>query len=158
MRVYHASNCIVDAPDVLHSRSFLDFGRGFYVTRMKDQAERYGERFMRRGQQAFVSEYELNEGALAALKVLEFGAYDDAWFDFVMACRRDEDCSDWDVVIGGIANDRVFATVDLFTGGEITRAEALGRLAFVKPNDQICLRTQNALDVCLRFIGSEALT
>lgn len=53
MEVYHASNCIIEKPDTLHSRQFLDFGPGFYITTMYDQAEKYAARFVRRGKQAF---------------------------------------------------------------------------------------------------------
>ena len=41
MLVYHSSDLCFDAPDVNHSRDALDFGRGFYVTRIKEQAEIY---------------------------------------------------------------------------------------------------------------------
>lgn len=52
MEVYHASTCIIEKPDTLHSRQFLDFGPGFYITTMYDQAEKYAARFVRRGKQA----------------------------------------------------------------------------------------------------------
>ena len=38
MKVYHASSLIVCHPDTAHSRSFLDFGPGFYVTTLESQA------------------------------------------------------------------------------------------------------------------------
>lgn len=155
MRVYHASACVVKVPDVNHSRNNLDFGRGFYVTTMRHQAINYAQRFLRRAKKAFLNEYELKEFELANLRVLQFEAYDDSWLDFVMACRNGDVGESWDVVMGGIANDRVFATVDLFFAGEITRQEALGRLAYVKPNNQICLRTQIALEKSLSFIRAE---
>ena len=37
MIVYHGSNMVVDHPDVTHSYRDLDFGRGFYVTTVKEQ-------------------------------------------------------------------------------------------------------------------------
>ena len=37
---------------------------------------------------------------------------------------------------GGIANDKVFRTVDLFFAGDITKEEALRRLLFEIPNNQ----------------------
>ena len=49
MRIYHASNVVVDNPDTVHSRDYLDFGRGFYLTTIREQAEKYGLRFLRRG-------------------------------------------------------------------------------------------------------------
>ena len=35
MEVYHASMVRVERPDVYHSRKFLDFGQGFYVTTLE---------------------------------------------------------------------------------------------------------------------------
>lgn len=49
MRLYHASTQCIEKPDVLHSRDNLDFGRGFYLTAMREQAVRYAERFTRKG-------------------------------------------------------------------------------------------------------------
>ena len=38
MLVYHSSDQCFTVPDVVHSREALDFGKGFYVTRLKEQA------------------------------------------------------------------------------------------------------------------------
>ena len=35
MIVFHTSNIAIPQPDVLHSRKYLDFGQGFYVTPTK---------------------------------------------------------------------------------------------------------------------------
>ena len=47
MEVFHASTVQIDTPDIYHSRQYLDFGPGFYVTTMYDQAEKYANRFIR---------------------------------------------------------------------------------------------------------------
>lgn len=47
MKVYHSSSVEVKSPDTKHSRAYLDFGSGFYVTTLKEQAEKYAERFLR---------------------------------------------------------------------------------------------------------------
>ena len=44
MKVYHGSIEIVKSPDVLHSYRPLDFGKGFYVTTVKEQAEKWAKR------------------------------------------------------------------------------------------------------------------
>lgn len=54
----------VEHPDVQHSRPNLDFGCGFYLTALYDQAVRYSQRFSRRGKSAVVNEYELDEEML----------------------------------------------------------------------------------------------
>ncbi len=41
MRLYHSSNMRVELPDTQHSRKYLDFGRGFYLTSFYEQAVRY---------------------------------------------------------------------------------------------------------------------
>lgn len=37
MEVYHASSVIVEHPDTAHSRAYLDFGPGFYITTLYNQ-------------------------------------------------------------------------------------------------------------------------
>lgn len=74
--------------------------------------------------------------------------------DFILRCRKGNDESDYDVVIGGVANDKVFNTVELFFDGLVEKSEAIRRLRYEKPNLQICFRTQKALDA-LRFERSE---
>lgn len=60
MRLYHSSSVVVSMPDTTHSRDYLDFGKGFYLTSIYDQAVRYAERFKRRGRDAWLNTYELS--------------------------------------------------------------------------------------------------
>ena len=119
MMMYHSSNVSVPHPDTEHSRRYLDFGRGFYLTSLYDQAVRYAQRFKRRGQQAWLNTYELeyNEDNW---KVRHLDSYDVDWLDFVARCRDGEDVGDYDMVVGGIANDRVIITLDRYFSGEIS--------------------------------------
>ena len=55
MRLYHSSTQTVEHPDTHPSRKYLDFGRGFYLTTLYDQAVKYAERFRRRGLASAVS-------------------------------------------------------------------------------------------------------
>lgn len=45
MILYHASPFVIERPDVYHSREHLDFGKGFYLTAIREQAEKYAMRF-----------------------------------------------------------------------------------------------------------------
>ena len=67
-----------------------------------------------------------------------------------------KDSTDYDLVVGGVANDKVFNTVELFFDGLIDKTEAINRLRYEKPNLQICFRTEKALSL-LHFEGSETL-
>lgn len=157
MMVCHGSFLEVSQPDVLHSRKSVDFGAGFYVTPLYQQAKSWAEKFRDRKKPAVVTRYTLDEDALKGLNVCQFDSYSEEWLDFVLACRSRHDKSSFDVVIGGVANDKVFNTVELYFDGLIDKKEALRRLIYEKPNLQICFRTQFALDCCLRLEGSETL-
>lgn len=155
MRLYHASTLVVEKPDVLHSRDKLDFGRGFYLTMFREQAVRYAERFTRRGREAYINTYELDEETPGYI-VKSFPRYDEEWLDYVSLCRKGlQPKQAYDAVSGGIANDKVFNTVDLYFAGVITKEEALGRLKYEKPNHQLCILNGQMLDHHLHFINAE---
>lgn len=156
MRLYHSSTVIVEKPDIVHSRDYLDFGRGFYLTSLQDQAVRYAERFIRRQKEAWLNVYELKDN-LSDWNVLYFERYDKVWLDFVAACRSGQPTEDYDMVVGGIANDRVILTLDLYFAGEIGKEEALRRLIFEKPNIQYCIRSEKMLRECLAYTESRKL-
>ena len=154
MILYHGGAEEIAHPDLLHSRRAVDFGAGFYVTPIYDQARRWSEKRKRRMGTAVVSRYEFDESAAANLKLLRFESYSEAWLDFIVRCRALEDDSDWDIVSGGVANDKVFDTLEAFFDGFATKAQTIDRLRMETPNMQLCFRTTAALQT-LRFIGSE---
>lgn len=154
MTLYHGSYLEIPKPDLTHSRSNVDFGRGFYVTPLYDQAAKWCSKFKRRGKDGIISRYEFDESREAELKILKFDSYSEDWLDFILICRSGKDTTDYDLVVGGVANDKVFNTVELFFDGLIDKAEAISRLRYEKPNLQICFHTEKALEL-LRFEGSE---
>lgn len=155
MILYHGSYTKVDKPDLIHSRENVDFGRGFYTTPIREQAVKWCGKFIRRGKKGIISFYDFDENELNNLKVLRFDTYSEKWLDFILSCRRGNDTSDYDVVVGGVANDRVFNTVELFFDGLIDKSEAIKRLRYEKPNMQICFRTQAVMTQHLHYKGSE---
>lgn len=156
MRLYHSSNTSVTEPDTIHSRDYLDFGKGFYLTTIHEQAIRYAQRFLRRQREAWLNSYEL-EFDPTAWKILYFDCYNKDWLDFVAKCRAGKDDTDFDLVIGGIANDKVIQTLDRYFAGELSEDAALGLLKYEKPNIQYCIRSQRMLDECLKHIESTQL-
>lgn len=110
MRLYHASDRVIENPDVYHSREHLDFGKGFYLTSIRIQAEKYAQRFLLREKRAFVNEYLLDE-KLSGYVVKVFKNYDEEWLDYVGKCRKGLNEMTYDIVEGGIANDKVFICI-----------------------------------------------
>lgn len=154
MILYHGSHLEIDNPDLEHSRDNVDFGKGFYTTPIYEQAVKWCGRFKRRGEAGIVSKYAFDMESLQQWKVLEFDSYSEEWLDFILNCRSRKDETDYDIVIGGVANDKIFNTVELYFEGLIDKKEALNRLRYEKPNLQICFRTEEVLKT-LQFEGSE---
>lgn len=155
MILYHGSWLEVAKPDLKHSRPNVDFGLGFYTTPLYEQAVKWCGKVKRRGKDGIVSRYTLDGHALETLKVLQFDSYGEEWLDFILTCRSGKDETDYDIVLGGVANDRVFNTVELYFDGLINKTEAIRRLRYEKPNLQVCLRTERVLSGYLQFEGSE---
>ena len=99
--------------------------------------------------------YEFEECSECTLKV--FSAYDGEWLDYITACRKGLPHEQYDIIEGGIADDSVFDTVDLYFTGIYTREQALGELREKKPNHQICITSQSVLDKYLHFKSSQRL-
>ena len=156
MKLFHASYVAIKHPDTVHSRDYLDFGKGFYVTSIREQATKYAQRFIRRQQSAWINTYNFSFKP-SEWKVLELKSYDKEWLDFVSKCRAGRDDTDYDIVIGGIANDKVILTLDRYFEGELSEDETLGLLKFEKPNNQYCIRSQRMIEQCLTHIDSQQL-
>ncbi len=114
MRLYHGSNVEVRNPSLRYGRHKTDFGKGFYTTTQKEQAEKWTEIKLDRAKtgKKTVSVYEVDDALLAnpELRIREFHGVDAAWLDFVVGCRKGQE-HDYDLVFGPVANDNVFVTV-----------------------------------------------
>lgn len=152
MTVYHGSICEVQSPDLSKAKGRLDFGKAFYVTSFRRQAEKWAKRkAMRMLSTPVVSTYQLKDD-FSGFKVLDFNEADDAWLDFVCACRAGKAIwRKYDIIKGRVANDDVFKTVDAYLKGNITRDVALRELSYSKPNNQIAFVTKKAIDGLLTF-------
>ena len=106
MIVYHGSNQVIKTPDISFSKNYLDFGKGFYITTFKKQAEKWAARKASRyGGEPVVNEYELLDN-LSSFSVLRFDDENEKWLDFVCSCRNGQDLNkDYDIIIGNVADD-----------------------------------------------------
>lgn len=155
MRVYHGSVVAVKTPLVNVGRRNLDFGQGFYVTELQEQAISWAVRPLNAGKPQILNVYEFDKEQVASLgfNVLFFEKYDGEWLDFVVANRRGEMLwRGYDMVEGGIANDDVFNTIELYISDLIPKEEALKRLQYEQPNNQICIMNQSIIDRFLHFL------
>ena len=153
MILYHGSFVVVNQPDLVHSRKNVDFGKGFYVTPIFEQAEKWCNRFKRRGKEGIVSRYTFDEEACKDLNVLKFDAYSEEWLDFIVACRSGQP-HNYDIVIGAMADDQIYTYVSDYIDGTITREQFWILAKFKYPTHQIVFCTDEALK-CLAYRGFE---
>jgi len=158
MKLFHGSYLPVEKPDISFSRSNVDFGKGFYTTPIWEQAVSWANRFKRKHGQSVVSSYEIDIDALPdEVKTLTFDTYSEEWLNFIHACRREKHVGDYDIVIGGVADDKVFNALGLYESGWLDKAEAIKRLKYEQPSIQYCFRNQNVIDKYLKFVESEVI-
>ena len=105
MKLYHTSNIEVSKPNIKFSRNHLDFGKGFYLTKFKEQAIKYGQRFLKKEENAFLNVYELDDKIMSLYTNKVFENYDGEWLDYVAACRKGLPRQEYDIVEGGIADE-----------------------------------------------------
>lgn len=154
MIVYHGSSEVVRQPDILHSCRALDFGKGFYVTSVRGQAERWARRKASLvGGRAIVNQYQMDDD-MTGLRVKRFPDDLAEWIDFVCNCRDGKpDYQDYDLIIGKVANDKVFRVVDMYHSGIWDKERALKEIRAYPNYDQLAFITQRAIDKLLRFEG-----
>jgi hypothetical protein len=161
--LYHGSYIEVNTPFVGLGRKKVDFGQGFYLTKLLSQAQSWASTIAeRKGRNTVpvVSSYEFDIEAVLTdrYRVKIFESYNLEWLEYVIDCRRGGEMQKlYDIVEGGVANDNVIDTVEDYENGFITAEQALGQLKYKKVNHQICILNQEIIDKYLKFISSEKL-
>lgn len=128
-----------------------DFGRGFYVTKIREQAEVWAERKARNHHaKPVVTEFNFWEGALLEndFKTLRFDGYNDLWLDFVTLNRDFNSpvpAHDYDIVEGPVADDKISTRITAYLRGDIPREDFLRELTHKEPSHQICFCTVKSL-------------
>ena len=175
--LYHGSWCEVSVPDLSKCARYKDFGRGFYLTTSKAQAESFSIISLRKaiangitgeGQTyGVVSVFQCAKEELMELSICEFEAADARWLECVVAHRRAKGFDEvikqyggYDVIGGKIANDATNAVITAYmaglygaVGSERASRLCVSLLLTERLTDQYCFRTQRALDA-LHFTGS----
>ena len=148
MILYHGGTEAVMQPDCKKGRPDLDFGQGFYVTLLQDQAEGFAKRKARdRKGKPVISVYEFDyESAIKDCAYMNFEFYDEAWLDFVSDNRSGIDrTAGYDLICGPVANDDVYQTFILYSTGVYTKEQTLEALKIKKLYNQYVFTTDRAL-------------
>lgn len=157
MILYHGSNIIVDKPRIIKQDRFLDFGMGFYTTTNKEQAINFAKKVAtRKGGNPIVNIYEIDdENLMKLLKVKIFEFVDEEWLNFVSENRNGVYKGEkYDIVIGAVANDDVYRTLQVYYSGLLTIKQAIEILKIKKLYNQYVFSTSKSVSF-LKFLKYE---
>lgn len=149
MRLYHGSNIIIEQIDLSKCRPYKDFGQGFYLTAIKEQAEQMARRTSAiYGGEPIVMEFEFDESALSFLSVKMFKDPSEEWALFVMANRSRKNVQpthDFDIVIGPVADDTIATLFRNFDDGIIDLPMLVQGLKYKKVSSQYLFHSAEAI-------------
>ena len=161
--LYHGSYIAVSSPLVGLGRKKVDFGQGFYLTNLYEQAKSWAVTIAERkgrNTKPIVSTYTLDYNSVKTddFRIKIFDSYNLEWLEYVIDCRRGGEMQNlYDIVEGGVANDNVIDTIEDYENDIITAEQALGQLRYKKVNHQICILNQEIIDRYLTFLHSETV-
>jgi len=162
--VYHGSTVEVRIPKILEIDRLLDFGKGFYTTSNKSQADRWAEivAVKRKEEKHIITEYEFDyDAAKKELTIISFCSPDSEWLDFVCTNRSGRTpLEPYDIAIGPVADDQVYTVVLLYEQGVLSKEAAIIELKVRELYNQILFHTEEALKYCryIRHYESEGIT
>lgn len=158
--LYHGSLEVIKTPEIRIPNRTLDFGAGFYLTSSEAQAEQWIRRRIDIDHPlGYINQYDFDDSvAEKDLNLLRFDSPTDPWLDFVMANRRIPDFTHhYDIVIGPVANDRVYTAFALYEGGTISKSILIQELKTYRLVDQYLFHTNAALKL-LKFKSATKVT
>ena len=153
--VYHGSYVKVDEVDFSFCQIKRDFGRGFYLTNIRSQAEYWATRKGKQHKtQGVVTEFGVHDELIRTLKlkVLRFDGYIEEWLDFIVLNRMnnsEQQAHDYDIVEGPVADDEVATRIDDYLAGTVTKEQFLTELTYKLPTHQICFCTEKSLNALI---------
>jgi len=154
MILYHGSDQIIKSPEIRPSIRTLDFGPGFYTTTNKEQAINFAVKVYERSIRTddapkgkFISIYDIDyEEMKKELDIMYFKSPDEAWFDFIIANRRNYYVGKkYDIIYGPVANDTIYRTLIAFENGILSKAETITRLKIRQLFNQMTFVSERSL-------------
>lgn len=160
MKLYHGSTVAVKHPSIKKGRGATDFGKGFYTTTSFAQARKWAILKQKRegSDKAVVSTFEVPDNILEmGFKVLRFTGATKEWLEFVVGNRRVQKTEKYDLVMGPVANDQLYATIKLYEQGVVSAEAAIEMLKTHKLFDQLSFHIAETVSL-LKFIESEEVS
>ncbi len=158
MRLYHGSTLAVRKPTIYRGRRKTDFGKGFYTTTSPEQAEKWAQIKKERSgdnAKAIISVYEIDDDIVnnQAYNTRYFNGANVDWLNFVVANRRGTLKHHFDLVMGPVADDKLYATISLYETGSLGVNAAIEELKTHTLFDQLSFHTPQVCKL-LKYVSS----
>ena len=166
MRLYHGSNIVIDSINLAMCRPYKDFGKGFYLTDIKEQAENGRKGVKDLWWFSIVNTFEIQDDfrKIEDIKVKDFGLETtEEWAKFVMnnrnrtftnvkdiLCNKD---NKYDIVIGPVADDNMALLFRQYENEIIDFATLLKGMIYKKTSSQYSFHTEKSIKL-LRKVGN----
>ena len=142
LQLFHGGPSIVRIPDLSMSRTDIDFGQGFYLSSNLVTSAKWACRTA----VSICNEYKMT---FDNLKVHKFDL-DKDWLDYVVRNRAEKIDSpsifdSYDVLIGAIADDKLFHTIEMYEDGFISADNAIKIMNCMDYGLQYVLKTEKAI-------------
>jgi len=152
MQVFHGSDVRIEKIDLTKSEFFKDFGRGFYVTNIREHAYQRAMDVVNRhkSDKPVVTEFKYAEAypVTVGMSIKKFEHVSKEWVEFVMLNRNrriSHPAHTFDIVEGPIADDRMVVQIRLYERGKISVEKLIEKLTYREPTHQICFCTLASL-------------
>ena len=159
MRLYHGSNTRIDSINLAMCRPYKDFGTGFYLTDIREQAERMAVRVATiYGGTPILNIFDIQDDfrTLPDLQIKDFGdRTTEEWARFVMNNRNssfvdksDKLCNQdnkYDIVIGPVADDNMALLFRQYENKMIDFATLLKGMIYKKTSSQYSFHTEKSI-------------
>jgi len=163
MLLYHGSNQEIASIDLQKCKPYKDFGRGFYLTTIKQQADLMANRTAKIfGGSPFVTTYMFDETVLsnASFSIKTFSEPSAEWALFILNNRNRAfiDYSDtnsnqdnkYDIVFGPVANDDIALLFRSFANEHIDLPTLVNGMRYKRLSDQYSFHTSRATALLLK--------
>lgn len=158
LELYHGSNVAIDKIDLSKGHINKDFGKGFYLTTLPQQAMEMAKRKARQFLDAkpVVTTFLFDENELTSgeLNVKVFHAVSEEKAMFILQNRKASLTGfhhDYDIVVGPVADDSVVQQLDLFEMGLISLSQLVEALRYHDLNNQYFFGTERAVSKLTRI-------
>ncbi len=149
MILYHGSNIVIEQIDLAKCKPYKDFGQGFYLTKIKEQAFEMAKRTAKiYGGEPVVNKFHFDEVALGNLIVKRFDEPSQEWALFVMSNRSKNNIHPihtYDIVIGPVADDTIATLFRNFDDGIIDLPMLVNGLRYKKISSQYFFHSSAAI-------------